>query len=222
MKRLLLLVVLAVCTCAVSRAQISFEGNRPVFSLQGTGVLAAPDEGLWSVAIGWENDWMCGWRHADPQKMEKSGEWTILSGRMNLEGGDLLLRDSYRQVRDGLVQCVRRYEWTGNQVLPNVTLSVRMKMEGEKMMPLLPGILYYGNKNGAKVNPQIIRSIMENRASSRFSRSIVILCLLRCSRMLKRDMQQLSTQFRVLYGVRSWLTSGGLWVLRRRKAAASS
>lgn len=156
MKRLLLLVVLAVCTCAVSRAQISFEGNRPVFSLQGTGVLAAPDEGLWSVAIGWENDWMCGWRHADPQKMEKSGEWTILSGRMNLEGGDLLLRDSYRQVRDGLVQCVRRYEWTGNQVLPNVTLSVRMKMEGEKMMPLLPGILYYGNKNGAKVNPQII------------------------------------------------------------------
>ena len=60
MKRLLLLVVLAVCTCAVSRAQISFEGNRPVFSLQGTGVLAAPDEGLWSVAIGWKNDWMCG------------------------------------------------------------------------------------------------------------------------------------------------------------------
>jgi hypothetical protein len=29
-------------------------------------------------------------------------------------------------------------------------------MPGERMMPCLPGILYYGNSNGAKVNPEII------------------------------------------------------------------
>ena len=139
-----------------SYAQISFTDNRPVFGLHGEAVVTAPDEGLWSVATGWQDDWMCSWVHADPQKMETIGEWTILSGKMPLEGGDLLLRDSYRQIRNGLVQCVRRYEWTGKETLAGVTLSVRMKMAGDGMMPLLPGILYYGNKNGAKVNPNII------------------------------------------------------------------
>lgn len=156
MKEFLLSICFLACLSGISDAQITFVDKRPVFGVQGELTVTAPDEGLWSVATGWENDWMCGWEHADPQEMEKSGEWTILSGRMTLEGGDLLLRDSYRQVRDGLVQCVRRYEWTGNQVLADVTLSVRMKMDGERMMPLLPGILYYGNKNGAKVNPEII------------------------------------------------------------------
>ena len=139
-----------------SYAQIAFTDNRPVFGLDGETVITAPDEGLWSVATGWENDWMCSWAHADPQKVEKSGEWTVLSGKMSLAGGELLLRDSYRQIRDGLVQCVRRFEWNGSETLEGVTLSVRMKMAGERMMPLLPGVLYYGNKNGAKVNPNII------------------------------------------------------------------
>jgi hypothetical protein len=31
-----------------------------------------------------------------------------------------------------------------------------MSVAGEQLMPCLPGILYYGNKNGAKVNPDII------------------------------------------------------------------
>ena len=139
-----------------SYAQIAFTDNRPVFGLDGETVITAPDEGLWSVATGWENDWMCSWAHADPQKVEKSGEWTVLSGKMSLAGGELLLRDSYRQIRDGLVQCVRRFEWNGSETLEGVTLSVRMKMAGERMMLLLPGVLYYGNKNGAKVNPNII------------------------------------------------------------------
>ena len=116
----------------------------------------APEEGLWSVAAGWQDDWMCDWRHADPQKVEVVGDWTVLSGKMSFAGGQLILRDSYRQIRTGLVQCVRRYEWTGTETLPHVTLSVRWNMPGERMMPCLPGILYYGNSNGAKVNPEII------------------------------------------------------------------
>ena len=156
MKRLFMLLVSFLVMTGSSYAQIAFTDNRPVFGLDGETVITAPDEGLWSVATGWENDWMCSWAHADPQKVEKSGEWTVLSGKMSLAGGELLLRDSYRQIRDGLVQCVRRFEWNGSETLEGVTLSVRMKMAGERMMLLLPGVLYYGNKNGAKVNPNII------------------------------------------------------------------
>lgn len=33
---------------------------------------------------------------------------------------------------------------------------MRLSVEGQGLMPCLPGILYYGNKNGAKVNSDII------------------------------------------------------------------
>ena len=156
MKRIFMLLVSLIVTAGSSFAQITLKNDRPEFLIQDKVVVSAPEEGLWSVATGWKDDWMCEWKHADPQKVEKSGEWTVLYGKMSFDRGDLLLRDSYRQIRSGLVQCVRRYEWTGIETLPYVTLSVRWKMTGERMMPCLPGILYYGNKNGAKVNPEII------------------------------------------------------------------
>ena len=156
MKRIFMFLVSLIVTAGSSFAQITLKNDRPEFLIQDKVVVSAPEEGLWSVATGWKDDWMCEWKHADPQKVEKSGEWTVLSGKMSFDRGDLLLRDSYRQIRSGLVQCVRRYEWTGTETLPYVTLSVRWKMTGERMMPCLPGILYYGNKNGAKVNPEII------------------------------------------------------------------
>ena len=151
-----MLLVLLMVTAGSTFAQITLQRNRPVFEADGKIVVMAPEEGLWSVAAGWQDDWMCDWRHADPQKVEVVGDWTVLSGKMSFAGGQLILRDSYRQIRKGLVQCVRRYEWTGTETLPHVTLSVRWNMPGERMMPCLPGILYYGNRNGAKVNPEII------------------------------------------------------------------
>ena len=151
-----MLLVLLMVTAGSTFAQITLQGNRPVFEADGKIVVMAPEEGLWSVAAGWQDDWMCDWRHADPQKVEVVGDWTVLSGKMSFAGGQLILRDSYRQIRTGLVQCIRRYEWTGTETLPHVTLSVRWNMPGERMMPCLPGILYYGNRNGAKVNPEII------------------------------------------------------------------
>ena len=151
-----MLLVSLIVTTGSSFAQITLQGNRPVFEADGKIVVMAPEEGLWSVAAGWQDDWMCDWRHADPQKVEVVGDWTVLSGKMSFAGGQLILRDSYRQIRTGLVQCVRRYEWTGTETLRHVTLSVRWNMPGERMMPCLPGILYYGNSNGAKVNPEII------------------------------------------------------------------
>ena len=151
-----MLLVSLIVTAGSTFAQITLQGNRPVFEADGKIVVMAPEEGLWSVAAGWQDDWMCDWRHADPQKVEVVGDWTVLSGKMSFAGGQLILRDSYRQIRTGLVQCVRRYEWTGTETLRHVTLSVRWNMPGERMMPCLPGILYYGNSNGAKVNPEII------------------------------------------------------------------
>ena len=137
-------------------SQFEIVDNRPVFSLDGDAVITAPDEGLWAIATSWQNDWMDGWHYVNPTKCEQSGEWTILSGVIALEQGEMLVRDSYRKVREDLVQCVRRYEWRGKETLPTATLSVRLRMKGREMMPCLPGILYYGNKNGAKVNPNII------------------------------------------------------------------
>lgn len=156
MKRLFLLTAVAVIMVFPAYSQFEIVDNRPVFSLDGDAVITAPDEGLWAIATSWQNDWMDGWYYANPAKCEQSGEWTILSGVIALEQGEMLVRDSYRKVREDLVQCVRRYEWRGKETLPTATLSVRLRMKGREMMPCLPGILYYGNKNGAKVNPNII------------------------------------------------------------------
>ena len=156
MKRLFLLTAVAVIMAFPAYSQFEIVDNRPVFSLDGDAVITAPDEGLWAIATSWQNDWMDGWHYANPAKCEQSGEWTILSGVIALEQGEMLVRDSYRKVREDLVQCVRRYEWRGKETLPTATLSVRLRMKGREMMPCLPGILYYGNKNGAKVNPNII------------------------------------------------------------------
>lgn len=156
MKRLFLLTAVAVIMVFPAYSQFEIVDNRPVFSLDGDAVITAPDEGLWAIATSWQNDWMDGWHYANPAKCEQSGEWTILSGVIALEQGEMLVRDSYRKVREDLVQCVRRYEWRGKETLPTATLSVRLRMKGREMMPCLPGILYYGNKNGAKVNPNII------------------------------------------------------------------
>ena len=156
MKRLFLLTAVAVMMTFPAYSQFEIVDNRPVFSLDGDAVITAPDEGLWAIATSWQNDWMDGWHYANPTKCEQSGEWTILSGVIALEQGEMLVRDSYRKVREDLVQCVRRYEWRGKETLPTATLSVRLRMKGREMMPCLPGILYYGNKNGAKVNSNII------------------------------------------------------------------
>ena len=145
-----------VVSASFAQREIRFRNDMPVLMVDGREVASVPEEGLWSVAAGWENDWMADWHHARPSATEKSGEWTIVKGTMELQGGTLLLRDAYRITSDSLLQCVRRYEWQGTSPLQGITLSVRWKVAGEALRPFLPGILYYGNKNGAKVNDRII------------------------------------------------------------------
>ena len=156
MRKLLTAILAVVALSATAKVHIEVDNNLLCLKLDDKPVVTAPQEGLWSVATGWSVDWMCDWHHASPQSAEHSGEWTIVHGSMAIDGGQLSLRDSYREVSEGLVQCVRRYEWHAEKPLERVTLSVKFDVAGQSLMPCLPGILYYGNKNGAKVNPNII------------------------------------------------------------------
>ena len=163
MRKLLTAILAVVALSATAKVHIEVDNNLLCLKLDDKPVVTAPQEGLWSVATGWSDDWMCDWHHASPQSAEHSGEWTIVHGSMAIDGGQLSLRDSYREVSEGLVQCVRRYEWHAEKPLERVTLSVKFDVAGQSLMPCLPGILYYGNKNGAKVNPNII-PVYEGRA----------------------------------------------------------
>ena len=153
MKRFL---ALFLAVAAFSATAQTYKAKPFSIALNGNTIVSAPAEGLWSVATDWQNDWMCDWHHASPERIEQVGQWSIVHGKIALEQGELVLRDSYRQAENGLLHCIRRFEWHGSAPLEKVTLSVRLNVVGEALMPCLPGILYYGNKNGAKVNSNII------------------------------------------------------------------
>lgn len=109
-----------------------------------------PEEGLWSVATDWRENWPADWHHARPVKIERDGDWTIVTGAIELAGGTLDLRDSYRS-EGPLIRGVRRFTWRGKTVLPRCTLSVRWQAPGSAgALPLLPGISYYGNPAAAR------------------------------------------------------------------------
>lgn len=158
MKNKILSLLSLLCMAVPAFAQLSIDKQTmlPSFAVDGKTIITTPAEGLWGVATEWKDDWMSGWVYALPQRMEQSGEWTILSGEMAIDGGVMIVRDSYRQLRDDLVQCRRRYEWRGGKTLEGVNLSVRWRMKGDKMQTFVPGVIYYGNKNGAKINSNII------------------------------------------------------------------
>lgn len=153
MKRFL---ALFLAVAAFSATAQTYKAKPFSIALNGNTIVSAPAEGLWSVATDWQNDWMCDWYHASPERIEQVGQWSIVHGKIAFEQGELVLRDSYRQAENGLLHCIRRFEWHGSAPLEKVTLSVRLNVAGEALMPCLPGILYYGNKNGAKVNSNII------------------------------------------------------------------
>jgi hypothetical protein len=122
-------------------------------------LLRSPAEGLWSVATAWKDGWPAEWRHAQPQKVEKAGDWTIVWGFLNLPQGQLELRDAYRQEGD-LVRCVRRFFWKGKEPLLTSTLSVRWIIPGAiNVKPLLPGIIYYGNPMGGRT-PEAVSNLV--------------------------------------------------------------
>ena len=148
----LLVVLVAPFMSLSAQARLEVNGFQVSFT-NGKDTLTTPGEGLWSIATGWKDDWMTDWKHVKPVSLETTGKWTILKGSVNIEGGDLELSDSYIPTPEGLVKCIRRFEWKGDDTLQNVTLSVRLQEKGNGMSLFAPGTVYYGNKNGAAVDP---------------------------------------------------------------------
>jgi hypothetical protein len=149
------------------------KGNYIVSVSSSEGIsVSMPDKGLWSVATEWKNDWPDNWQHASPTKMQEFGDWKILSGAMKLPEGEWHLQDAYKK-ENGRIKCIRRFEWHGKETLEKVTLSVRWKINQTGIQAFLPGILYYGNPSGEKM--ELIKSlfIMDNLVKLPFSKNIV-------------------------------------------------
>lgn len=112
-------------------------------------LLTPPPEGVWSIATAWTNDWPTEWHHAHPDTATKSCDWLILTGKIQTPTGAWELRDAYRPQGD-LIECIRRYKWTGDTPAPPTTLSIRWQSSKSGAAALLPGICYHGNPSGAK------------------------------------------------------------------------
>jgi hypothetical protein len=156
MKQLFLLLLLIGITFPGFNQSVEIKKNGTRYKVNiknGNANLVSPDEGLWSVATAWQNDWPAEWHHSSPDSLVETGGWKILTGYINLGNGKLLLRDAYR-TENGMIKCVRRFEWTGEQTLDSVTLAVRWNAPGRNMQAFLPGIVYYGNPSGEKSNPE--------------------------------------------------------------------
>src|SRR5512139_3833831 len=108
----------AACTVASAALTLQVGDARPrrvELDAEGRRYFQSPEEGLWSVATNWAEGWPSGWLHANPEKVERSGDWTIVSGQLTLPGGVMEVRDAYRP-EHGLVRGVRRWFWTGKEV----------------------------------------------------------------------------------------------------------
>ncbi|MFO0828268.1 MAG: hypothetical protein U0572_08970 [Phycisphaerales bacterium] len=144
--------------CAESRSSPIVRVESQVFPpnirlLRGEHVMAeSPTDGLWSIALGWENGWPTEWRHAYAESSGEVGDWSVMGGHFDLDGGRLECTDAYRS-EGTVVHFRRRFEWKGTKPLEHCTLSVRWLVpEAQHAHPFMPGISYYGNPSGARTS----------------------------------------------------------------------
>ena len=124
----------------------------PLLELESGGTIASPSEGWWTIGTGWENEWPAKWHHGSVTRRESSGDWQIVHGQIQMPGGTWELRDAFRFLEDGLVELRRRWEWKGAEELREVTLSIRVQVPADEHRHFLPGINYYGNPSGVRVD----------------------------------------------------------------------
>jgi hypothetical protein len=90
-------------------------------------------------------------------KTETLGRWTRLSGSMTTDDGVWAVQDQYRTIEKGIVQCKRRWHYQGAKPSGPTVLSIRFQVDrGANPNPLrsfLPGINYYGNPSGTRIDP---------------------------------------------------------------------
>jgi hypothetical protein len=117
--------------------------------LNDAALLRSPREGLWSIAMDWQNQWPTDWHHGSPETVEHVGDWTVLRGRVVTPQGHWEVSDAYRPRRT-TVQCIRRFVWKGDEATKHCTLSVRFLAPGDGDNVVIPGVLYHGNPSGAR------------------------------------------------------------------------
>lgn len=139
-------------TAQDTQLKVNEEGGKYILQLidkHGNVGLQVSPKGMWSVATAWGEEWAENWHYGYPEKREELNGHIILSGKISLKEGDLLVRDAYKQ-ETGRVKCTRRYQWTGKTPLDSVTLAIQYLIPAKNRKLFMPGIMYYGNPSGAK------------------------------------------------------------------------
>lgn len=115
-------------------------------------LVAAP--GHWRIATDWADGWPTDWHEAEVETPTGLGQWHIVHGEIVLPEGTWKLRDAYRgDPVLGVTEVRRQWHWTGDQPLDRVTLSFVLELpELSDARPFLPGISYYDNPAGQKVD----------------------------------------------------------------------
>jgi len=120
-----------------------------------SAAIRSPQSGLWSIGTGWETEAPVTWHHADATDVAHRGEWTVVTGRVDTVDGPWSVTDTYRKNPNGLVGGKRRWRFDGDQPTGPVVLSIRLQTDrsgDEALKPFLPGIQYYGNPSGTRID----------------------------------------------------------------------
>ncbi len=127
--------------------QITTKG---VILQSGNAQINSPAEGLWSIATDWQTNWPDAWLHANPERVEAVGPWTIAYGTLKTPTGEWKVRDAYRE-QGNVVKVIRRYVWKGEKTTNKTTLAIRWQVShSETAQVIMPSVLYNGNPSGAK------------------------------------------------------------------------
>ena len=136
-------------------------------------LLHSPRDGLWAIAMDFQDGWPTKWYHGAPQQVEHVAEWTILRGKIPTPQGDWEVSDAYRP-EQGTVKCVRRFVWKGKEDAQRCTLSVRFTAPGAGDDVVMPGILYHGNPSGRGADGS--RCMRDNRVKKRSMKNTASPC----------------------------------------------
>ncbi len=128
----------------------------PLIQIDAGTAITTPRDGLWTIGSGWDNDAPSEYVHGSPDETLTLGDWTVHSGTIETADGTWRLTDEYRKTSVGQIQAKRRWHYQGEKPTGPVVLSIRFQVDrgenGIPLRPFLPGILYFGNPSGTRID----------------------------------------------------------------------